>query len=256
MSDRRKPTDLDERLAALRRSTEAGFGERARELRRAAEALDGGEADARETIRRLAHQLRGVAGSAGHAALGDRAGRLEQAARGPASALAIVEGARRLAAAAEHARRGDATRAEPARRAPASAPAPPRLGWRVVALDDEPSTRRLLSITLEQAAGCEAHVVGDPATAMAMVKERTPDLVIVDAMMPEIDGLTFYRGVRRAAGAELPVVILSAATPDELGWQLPDDPRLRWMRKPFRPGTLLEALHEVVGEPGGAGQWT
>ncbi|HJL16345.1 MAG TPA: response regulator [Sandaracinaceae bacterium LLY-WYZ-13_1] len=248
MSDRPKLDALEARLAGIRARQKAGFVDRARELRQAAEALDAGDEGARETIRRLAHRLRGVAGNAGRTGLGERAGRLEEAAKTDAAALAIAEGARRLAQAAEAASGSDEDARPPATDAGDEAPAPAarRLGWRVVALDDEASTRRLLSLTLGSAGGCEAVVLADPAEAMRAIRERPPDLVIVDAMMPEVDGLAFYRGVRRATDATLPVVILSAATPDELGWELPVDPRLEWMRKPFRPRALLDELRAFV----------
>lgn len=248
MTELSKLADLQRRLEGLHRKTEAGFAERAQKLCDAAAALEDGDAAARETIQRLAHQLRGVAGTAGHASLTDRAGRLEDAARGSASALAIAEGARRLAQFARSAARGEDRPDREVRNPAGTAPPTARsLAWRVVVLDDEPSTRRLLSITLRQAGGCDAHVVGDPAAAMNLVRAHRTDLVIVDAMMPELDGLSFYRAVRRLAGPELPVVILSAATAAELGWELPDDPRLGWMRKPFRPGALLDDLLEFVG---------
>lgn len=240
---------LEARLDAVHQRTEAGFAERARELRDAAEALEAGDESTRDIIRRLAHKLRGVAGSAGHEALGERAGRLEVAAhKEDIVALALIEGARRLASAAEEATRGrkGAPRVAPtvATRVPT---APKRtLGWRVIALDDESSTRRLLEITFRAGGGCDAEVHEDPGAAMKAILERVPDLIVVDAMMPDVDGLEFYRGVRQRCGAEVPIAILSAASPEELGWTLPEDPRLRWMRKPFRPGALLERLRTFV----------
>lgn len=236
-----KLDELEARLASVKRAAEAGFGERAQALREAAAALEGGDVGAREDIRRLAHKLRGIGGSVGYADLSERAARLEQAALGPAADLAIAEGARRLAAAA----------LVPDVRPPTPVTGTPRatvgrsFGWRVVALDDESSTRRLLEITLAHA-GCDADVVGDPADAMKHIEARTPDLVIVDAMMPDVNGLEFYRGVRLRLGSEIPVVILSAASASELGWELPEDPRMVWIRKPFRPAILIEELRAFV----------
>lgn len=236
-----KLDELEARLASVRQAAEAGFGERARALRAAASALDAGDIGARDEIRRLAHKLRGIAGSVGHAEVSERAARLEQAAIGPAADLAIAEGARRLSGAITDPEIS-ATRSVIAAPTPVAARA---LGWRVVALDDESSTRRLLQITLEHA-GCDAVVLDDPADAMMRVEERVPDLVIVDAMMPDVNGLDFYRGVRLRVDAPVPVVILSAASAVELGWELPDDDRLVWMRKPFRPAHLIEELRAFV----------
>lgn len=249
-----KVSELEARLAALHRTTEAGFLERADELCAAAEQLSRGEESGREAIRRLSHKLRGVAGSAGHEALGVRAGRLEEAANNPTIAtLAVIEGARRLAKAARLASTGAS-----APRTSDNVPVHVRsrqghaLGWRVVALDDERSTRRLLEITFKTAGGCDAEVFDDPAAAMRSVQERPPDLVVVDAMMPVVNGADFYRGVRRRCGDEIPIVILSAASAEELGWDLPVDPRLRWMRKPFRPARLLGDLRVfLAGEAPG-----
>ncbi len=242
MSDPPPPlSELEARLEGIGAKTREGLPARAAALREAAAQLLAGDATGTEAIARLAHRLRGVAASAGRGDLTERAARLEAAARGEAPPLAIAEGARRLA---------DAIEAPPAPRpastsASTAAPAArPKLGWRVVALDDEPATRRLLEITLRQAGGCEPSLFGAPGPALAAIEARAPDLVIVDAMMPDVDGLTFYRAARRAF--EGPVVILSAATADELGWELPNDPRLAWMRKPFRPARLIEALRAFV----------
>lgn len=243
-----KLSELEARLAALHAKTEAGFADRARALREAAARLDAGDDAARDEIKRLSHKLRGVAGSAGHEALTERAGRLETAIASGASAMVVVEGARRLAKAAEEASAGVAARTERAAPVPTTE-SPPRadaLGWRVVALDDESSTRRLLEITLRSAGGCAAEVLGDPGDAMARILAAPPDLVIVDAMMPDTDGLTFYRAVRERCGDALPVVILSAASVEELGWSMPDDARLRWLRKPFRPASLIAELRAFV----------
>ncbi len=242
-----KLSELEARLAALHAKTEAGFADRARALREAAARLDAGDDGARDEIKRLSHKLRGVAGSAGHEALTERAGRLETAIASGASAMVVVEGARRLAKAAEDASAG-APRAEGAASAPTkeSAPRTDALGWRVVALDDESSTRRLLEITLRSAGGCAAEVLGDPEAAMARILATPPDLVIVDAMMPDMDGLTFYRAVRERCGDAIPIVILSAASVEELGWSMPDDARLCWLRKPFRPASLISELRAFV----------
>lgn len=239
-----KLAELEARLAALHAKTEAGFADRARALAEAAARLDAGDESARDEVRRLAHRLRGVAGGPGHEALSERAGRLEAAIAAGASSIVIVEGARRLARAAERASTGATEAAAAAPKVEADRP--DALGWRVVALDDESSTRRLLEITLRTAGGCTAHVVEDPSAALGAIAAAPTDLVIVDAMMPDTDGLSFYREVRACAGAELPVVILSAASVEELGWALPDDARLCWMRKPFRPASLLAELRAFV----------
>ncbi|RZO59750.1 MAG: hypothetical protein EVA89_14920, partial [Sandaracinaceae bacterium] len=69
MSGEPKLGELEARLAALHARTREGFAQRAEGLREAADRLERGDDDARDEIRRLAHKLRGVAGSAGHGGL-------------------------------------------------------------------------------------------------------------------------------------------------------------------------------------------
>ncbi|MGE0788440.1 MAG: response regulator [Sandaracinaceae bacterium] len=234
---------LSARLSALAARTREGFATRAEELRAAADRLEGGDGLAKDEIRRLAHKLRGIAANAERPALGERAGRLENALRAGGGDMAAIEGARRLASAALDAMTDAAPTAPVA--APPSAVQRPTEGLRVIALDDEPATRRLLEITLTQAGGCDARVFADAAEAMRCALDAPPDLVVVDAMMPDVDGLAFYQGLR-ARDIDVPVAILSAASPEELGWTLPDDPRLRWMRKPFRPAHLIAQLGDLL----------
>ena len=238
---------LEARLVKVRARTLAGFPARARALREAAEALDAGDPHGRVEIERLAHKLRGIAGSVGHGGLGERASRLENAASTTASDLAISEGARRLARAIDEAPSKKGRVAKPLPPPPDPLPdAQPKLGGFVIALDDEEATRRLLSITLKSAGGAQVFVTGEPERALREAEKRTPTLVIVDAMMPTTDGLRVYRQVRSRVGLEVPVAILSAAGPDELGWTVPDEPRLRWFRKPFRPALLVARLRAFV----------
>jgi CheY-like chemotaxis protein len=120
---------------------------------------------------------------------------------------------------------------------------------RVLATDDDLVTQRLLTLTLKQVGGFDATVVGSAAAALALLKEQQFDIVISDAMMPDMNGREFRRAAR-AAGATVPIVILSAAGPDELGW--PDDGEGPggWLRKPFKPSELVRDLARIAAAHG------
>jgi CheY-like chemotaxis protein/HPt (histidine-containing phosphotransfer) domain-containing protein len=119
-------------------------------------------------------------------------------------------------------------------------------GLRVLAMDDDAVTRRLLLLTLEQVGGFETVVVGSAAEALAALAQRTFDLVVSDAMMPDMNGREFAR-IARANGAAMPIVILSAASPDELGWTADASSGHRWLRKPFKPTELVRELLRITG---------
>ena len=79
MGSNSKFEELHRRLAKVHENTRSNFAERAKEMHAAIERLGNGDQEARDTLRRLAHKLRGVAGNVGHEQLGERAGRLEKA---------------------------------------------------------------------------------------------------------------------------------------------------------------------------------
>jgi two-component system chemotaxis response regulator CheY len=253
--------DLEQRLLALKQKMESGLGERARALRAFAAQLETGDALARKAIKTESHKLRGVAGTYGHQQLTDRAAELEQ--RASLSPPAVVsQMARELAELADAASaKANAARPAPvATAAAASAPIPPSpvpskpaaeapktIGrkLRVLAMDDDPLTLRLLSLTLKQVGGFDATIVESATVALELLGRESFDIVISDAMMPEMNGRELCERAR-ALGVTAPVVILSAASPDELGWSNTLHGATAWLRKPFKPSELVQEIQKIV----------
>jgi CheY-like chemotaxis protein/HPt (histidine-containing phosphotransfer) domain-containing protein len=245
--------EFEARLLTLKRVMESGLGERARLLRELAGRLETGDdaarAAARTGLKTESHKLRGVAGSYGHGDLTALAAELEQEA--PAAPPArVVERARALADMADarsshESKLPNKASAAQARPEP-TRPEPVRSQLRVLAVDDDAMTQRLLLITLQQVGGFDATIVTSAADALALLDKNDYDVVISDAMMPDMNGRAFQRAAR-ARGATLPIIILSAATPDELGWSLESEPGTAWLRKPFRPSELVRDVLRIVG---------
>jgi two-component system, OmpR family, response regulator len=78
----------------------------------------------------------------------------------------------------------------------------------LVVVDDEPNIRELLATSL-RFAGFEVHAAGDGASALRLVKQVDPDLVVLDVMLPDMDGFTLTRRLREK-GHHVPVVFLTA----------------------------------------------
>ena len=66
---------------------------------------------------------------------------------------------------------------------------------RLLVVEDEPNIRELLATSL-RFAGFEVHVAGDGATALKQAAEHQPDLVVLDVMLPDMDGFTVTRRLR------------------------------------------------------------
>ena len=252
---------LEARLAGLKAKMVRGLPDRVRELEAAWALLREGHLAARDDLKRLAHKLRGIAGTYGFDDLTHLAATTENAAReGTEEALevaieALLVGIRQVIP-------QDAPDPEPIAPLPPEKPAPEKpaelaatkeagalVGLKVLAADDDDATRRLLEITLRQVAKCEASLF-DRAHGLLEALQAQPevDLVIVDAMMPEMNGLEFLQAVvDRGLHAKARLfVVLSAATEGELGWQLPTGLPLGWLRKPFRPRELVASLETLI----------
>nr|WP_211210901.1 response regulator transcription factor [Sporichthya polymorpha] len=79
---------------------------------------------------------------------------------------------------------------------------------RVLVVDDEPSLTDLLSMALRYE-GWEIRTAGDGATAMKAAREFRPDAVVLDVMLPDVDGLELLRRLR-ADTPDIPVLFLTA----------------------------------------------
>ncbi len=109
----------------------------------------------------------------------------------------------------------------------------------ILIVEDEETTASLIQYKLSNS-GYHVATVRDGVRAMEFLKTRTPDLIILDLMMPIMSGREFLIGLRKNhAAAAIPVIILSAKTleKDVLdGLALGADD---FMKKPFSPSELI-----------------
>jgi len=81
---------------------------------------------------------------------------------------------------------------------------------RILIVDDEIGALTLIGIMLERG-GFEVLKAKDAHAALSVLEQQTPDLIILDVMMPGIDGIELCRSIRlREATAEIPLLMLSA----------------------------------------------
>lgn len=117
---------------------------------------------------------------------------------------------------------------------------------KILIVDDDATMANLLSTVLEFE-GFQPLKALSGAEALRMVQEEGPDLVLLDIMMPEMDGFEVLGQLRKDPGTEkLPVVMLTARTEDRdifEGWNRGAD---EYVTKPFDPQRLVEIIREVL----------
>ena len=80
----------------------------------------------------------------------------------------------------------------------------------VLVVDDDPDIRDVVALVLEDE-GFSVETAGDGAEALAKARERPPSGILLDMMMPVMDGAAFLRAWRtEATGPRVPVVVMSA----------------------------------------------
>jgi DNA-binding response OmpR family regulator len=114
---------------------------------------------------------------------------------------------------------------------------------RVLVVDDEPMVREVVTAYLERD-GFVVAAVADGRAALDVLAASSPDLVVLDVMLPEVDGFDVLSRLRRQS--EVPVILLTARTeePDRvLGLELGADD---YVVKPFSPRELAARVRSVL----------
>ena len=130
---------------------------------------------------------------------------------------------------------------------------PGRTGAAVLVVEDDPGVRTLLMQLLTYS-GYVAECVRGGEEALALIEERRqggvwwPDLVVLDLMMPGMNGIEFAREYRRRQGPRAPIVLVSATM--ELNEARRAIEPAAVLRKPFELVELLESIESALRRSG------
>jgi two-component system, OmpR family, response regulator len=121
---------------------------------------------------------------------------------------------------------------------------------KVLVVDDEPDIRRIARLGLSRVGGMEVVEAANGAEGLIRAKEDRPDAVLLDVMMPAVDGPTTLARLREdPATAGIPVVFLTAKAIAAEVDRLKSLGAAGVLTKPFDPMTLARDLRAALGMP-------
>ncbi|MBK7396711.1 MAG: response regulator [Myxococcales bacterium] len=121
-------------------------------------------------------------------------------------------------------------------------------GKTVLVVDDEEDIRRLLKRVLTDR-GYKVLEADRGSTALRLVKEQVPDLIILDAMLPELHGFEICRRIKGSQKyGQIPIIMVSAVY---RGWRYAEDLRTNYgvdayIEKPFRITEVMKAVEQAI----------
>jgi DNA-binding response OmpR family regulator len=117
---------------------------------------------------------------------------------------------------------------------------------RILVADDDPVILRLIEVNLGLE-GFEVETAGRGEDALARARDRSPDLILLDVMMPGMSGWEVARRLKEdAKTADIPVVFLSARTQEEDRRRGQELGVVAYVTKPFDPDDLVDTVRRLA----------
>ena len=117
----------------------------------------------------------------------------------------------------------------------------------VLVADDDPLIRELIQFRLERS-GYEVVIAEDGDQALKIARERSPDLVVLDVMMPGLNGYEVTRSLRADEETKrIPVILLTARVQEADVAQGFDAGADDYLTKPFSPQELRARVQAILG---------
>lgn len=122
----------------------------------------------------------------------------------------------------------------------------------VLIVEDEPDNREIIRTVVEDLMGHEAALATDGADALTAIGRRLPDLILMDLMMPVLNGFEAIQALKaQAATADIPVIAISALSRARDQQQALAAGANDYISKPFDLDLLAEKIAGLLGSASG-----
>lgn len=120
---------------------------------------------------------------------------------------------------------------------------------KILAVDDSPTMRRIITNTLKRAGFMDVVEATDGKDALAKMKVNRFDFIITDWNMPEMDGLEFVTILRKTAEfKKVPVLMVTTRSVQDDIVEAIKAGVNSYIVKPFTPDTLNDKINEILGK--------
>lgn len=117
----------------------------------------------------------------------------------------------------------------------------------VLIIDDDPHIRRMAQIGLEDLGGWQVIHASNGMDGITIAQAKAPDLILLDVMMPEMDGIVTLSKLRQVQTlSRVPVIFMTASAQSNEGDQYLSLGAIGLIAKPFDPMTLSKQVSAIV----------
>jgi CheY-like chemotaxis protein len=119
---------------------------------------------------------------------------------------------------------------------------------RILIIDDDDDIREVAALTLETVAGWDVLTANSGANGILRAREENPDAILLDVMMPGMDGPTTFHELQKIPEtAKIPVILLTAKVQGADQKRFAELGVAAILFKPFDPLTLAQQMSEALG---------
>jgi excisionase family DNA binding protein len=116
----------------------------------------------------------------------------------------------------------------------------------ILIVDDDARLREFVRVNLEMD-GYSVREAGSAAEGLAALEEEPPDLILLDVMMPEVDGWEMLRRVRERHGVDsIPVIMFSGKADEQTAEAATERGAQAFLGKPFDPQQLIQSTKQLL----------
>jgi DNA-binding response OmpR family regulator len=118
---------------------------------------------------------------------------------------------------------------------------------KILVIDDEDGIREIIQICLEAAAGWDVFTAASGSEGLATAQTEQPDAILLDVMMPDMDGPTTFRQLQaHAATKDIPTILLTAKAKISEQQQFIDLGVTGVITKPFKAQDLVNQICAIL----------